>query len=506
MKTYWFIFPLFFGLIILFQNFDQASTENSFSSAWTTQKKGAGLSGYQEVDPLAAGKPYSEIYAQQAAQKIKSLNANWYYTWGIDPLTKVDSTVEFIPMIWTVDDTGKWLPSEIFKRLREQVNANNKKFRRLLLYNEPNGGNQAHMTPEEGANFVVQNIETLKQLTNGVVSPAEAGSASKPEGNLPWISRFLSLIDLYGGGTVTKESISRLAYHSYPDPIHLGLVPTNADPNNPNDPFYKDPANVEKAAHRLAADFINRLHFAHRRYHLPIWITEFGVADWESKTEKITQGCLNTSIPAQKNRVSQSLVKLFLEKVLPELSERAYVARYAIFSNDDQFGEQLKSNAIFQKRLVTLPNGNQFCDSSKLTDIVGAFYANFTNSSLCQRGEYPLQDGRMQEWVNDQCGTPIGPGWNFNSEAKQYRRVLTPIEAGLFQSTDTCHRGRYFDRYDNRVKDWMTPACIPSVYQAPASEGWRLVTADEDHQHYLRPINYETEKVSMFIFSLPWKK
>lgn len=110
-------------------------------------KKGAGLSGYQEVDPLAAGKPYSEIYAQQAAQKIKSLNANWYYTWGIDPLTKVDSTVEFVPMIWTVDDTGKWLPSEIFKRLREQVNANNKKFRRLLLYNEPNGGNQAHMTP-----------------------------------------------------------------------------------------------------------------------------------------------------------------------------------------------------------------------------------------------------------------------------------------------------------------------------------------------------------------------
>jgi len=69
----------------------------------------------------------------------------------------------------------------------------------------------------------------------------------------------------------------------------------------------------------LSADaLMNRLEAVHNLFNRPVWITEFGVGDWQAKTRA-------------GNRYRPEQVVKFLEQLLPRLDRADFVERYAWF-------------------------------------------------------------------------------------------------------------------------------------------------------------------------------
>lgn len=78
--------------------------------------------------------------------------------------------------------------------------------------------------------------------------------------------------------------------------------------------------------------FLTKIDEAYQLYGLPIWITEFAVADWSASEQQV-------------NRWSAKQVQDFMRTVLPELDNRDYVYRYAWFNGEN---EPLISSALIK--------------------------------------------------------------------------------------------------------------------------------------------------------------
>jgi hypothetical protein len=66
---------------------------------------------------------------------------------------------------------------------------------------------------------------------------------------------------------------------------------------------------------------VKRLEKVHKMYDRPIWITEFGVGDWDAAS-------------VEENRHSPEVVLRFMEKILPMLEKLDFIERYAWFPAD----------------------------------------------------------------------------------------------------------------------------------------------------------------------------
>lgn len=95
------------------------------------------------------------------------------------------------------------------------------------------------------------------------------------------------------------------------------------------------------------SQFLAKVDEAYERYNLPIWITEFAVADWEV-------------LDGGENRWSEAQVLSFMKAVLPELDKREYVYRYAWFNGES---EPLISSALI--------------DSDENLTALGRYYATY---------------------------------------------------------------------------------------------------------------------------------
>jgi hypothetical protein len=84
-------------------------------------------------------------------------------------------------------------------------------------------------------------------------------------------------------------------------------------------------------------------------YGRPVWITEFGVGDWQAKS-------------VQEHRYSPEKVLEFMQGVLPELDKLDFVEKYAWFPAG-QDSKSLGTSALFHK-------------DGSLTKL-GQFYANY---------------------------------------------------------------------------------------------------------------------------------
>ena len=71
----------------------------------------------------------------------QDMGASWYYNWSSKPDLRVKSDLTFVPMIWSGYPEGiNWLG-----------NPENRKYRTVLGYNEPDRSDQANMTPAVAA-------------------------------------------------------------------------------------------------------------------------------------------------------------------------------------------------------------------------------------------------------------------------------------------------------------------------------------------------------------------
>ncbi len=103
--------------------------------------------------------------------------------------------------------------------------------------------------------------------------------------------------------------------------------------------------------------FLALIDRVHEFYTLPVWVTEFAVADWKST---------KFGTP---NRFTETDVIGFMKEVVPELERRDYVERYAWFGGTTK-KESLRPSLLFD-------------DEGGLT-AVGRAYAQLEMSKSCK--------------------------------------------------------------------------------------------------------------------------
>lgn len=198
--------------------------------------------------------------------RVESLHVKWYYTWKPQPIKGI-TQIEFVPML-----TGK--TRKVDSQISELLKLKNIPY--LLAFNEPDRTDQDNMSVEE----VVQLWPKISVLSKKISSPAISGPLT------PWFDKFYRI--------AKKHDIKYdfMAIHVYCPPD--------------------------------ATKFLNQLDQTYSKYKMPIWITEFAVADWsvsKRNCKKPKDMC--------KNRYSEDEVMTFMKTVLPELEKRPFIERYA---------------------------------------------------------------------------------------------------------------------------------------------------------------------------------
>lgn len=162
-------------------------------------------------------------------ERLTSLKADWFYSWGGRKPEGVPEGVDFIPMVW-----GFWGNREAIAKTALAAKAEGS--RELLGFNEPDEKKQA--------NLKVETVLSLwPELMNSGLRLGSPGCVH-PDGD--WMKAFMK------GVEERKLRVDFVCVHSYGG--------TSADA------------------------FKKRLESVHRMYRRPIWITEFACGDWEAKS------------------------------------------------------------------------------------------------------------------------------------------------------------------------------------------------------------------------------
>jgi len=221
--------------------------------------------------------------------RLSRLHVNWYYNWTTKPNSPRTENC-FVPMYW-----GKR------GSLDELLKATNP-YPVLLTFNEPDFERQSNRQVFE----VIDEWPVLENLAHRLSTP----TAGRPFE--PWFRDFMSKANSKG---LRRDFM----------PVHWY---GGAD----------------------SGRFLQFLDNLHQLYGLPIWITEFAVADWHSTKH------------GEANRFTENDVIKFMKEVLPRLEQLDYIERYAwLAAKTDK--ESLRSSMLFT-------------DDGKLTK-VGITYSEF---------------------------------------------------------------------------------------------------------------------------------
>jgi hypothetical protein len=193
--------------------------------------------------------------------------ASWYYNWGPSPDGMTTTArMSFVPMIWGASDVT---PSTL-----DQVKSEG---HILLGFNEPDISTQANMSVQQALDLWPHLMATGMELG----SPAVSADAATPGG---WLDQFMS------GAEARGYRVNFITVHWYGTDFRTG------------------PA-VEQLHSYLQA--------VYNRYHRPIWLTEFALANFQAPTPYFA---------------TQSQQAAFLTAATRMLAGLSYVQRYAWFA------------------------------------------------------------------------------------------------------------------------------------------------------------------------------
>lgn len=180
-------------------------------------------------------KGVGEYTQPHGARVLAGLKVSWYYDWKPRPdVSGAPAGVQFIPMIWG--------PQNLNEADLQAAKASGAGI--VLGFNEPNESSQSNMTVEEALDAWPK----LEALGMRLGSPAAGtGDDVKPDG---WLARFMA------GAKERGYRVDFLCLHPYQ---------SSFDP---------------EVATR---DLVREVTEMHERYHLPIWVTEYAIANWEAK-------------------------------------------------------------------------------------------------------------------------------------------------------------------------------------------------------------------------------
>jgi len=234
---------------------------------------------------------------------VIGLKAFWYYTWGTPVPSPTPQNCEFVPMFWGPAN----MTAANIAAIQQAKASGQVKY--VLGFNEPDHTDQSNMTVSQALAYWPQ----LESIGLPLGSPATSWPT------LQWFYDFMD------STIAEKKRVDFICVHMY----------VGTDDNS----------------------FVQTLQTVYNKYHLPIWITEFGTADWNAP-----------SIAGNQYTAADALG--FMQRVLPKLDSLPYVQRYAWFSGDP------KSAALWPSALIGT-NG-------QLTTL-GQWYANYqANTAIKQ--------------------------------------------------------------------------------------------------------------------------
>jgi RNA polymerase sigma factor (sigma-70 family) len=226
-----------------------------------------------------------------ATQALAESGASWYYTWSPTPGVAGPPGVQFVPMIWGSAN----VTASTLSQVKQEGPV-------LLGFNEPDMSSQSNLTPAQALSLWPQLMATGMQLG----SPAVAANGATPGS---WLDQFMS------GAAAHGYRVNFITLHWY-----------GAD--------FDTAAAVSQLESYLAA--------VHARYHLPIWLTEFALANFG--------GSPSTPTPQQQ--------AAFVTAATSMLRGLSYVQRYAWFGL--QATPSDGSMGLFSTGPVATPAGRAF--------------------------------------------------------------------------------------------------------------------------------------------------
>jgi RNA polymerase sigma factor (sigma-70 family) len=201
-----------------------------------------------------------------ATKALSESGASWYYTWSASPAGIVSPPgVSFVPMIWG--------SSEVTTATLNQVKSEGNV---LLGFNEPDLTSQANMPVQQALRLWPRLMATGMQLG----SPAVADNAATPGS---WLDQFMS------GAKARGYRVNFITVHWY---------------------------GADFATSAAVGQLKSYLQAVHQRYHLPIWMTELGLANYGGT-------------PAYPTDSQQAA---FVTAATSMLASLGYVQRYAWFA------------------------------------------------------------------------------------------------------------------------------------------------------------------------------
>jgi len=198
------------------------------------------------------------------SQALAESGASWYYDWAATP--NATSAASFVPMIWGASNVTTATLDEVRREGRI-----------LLGFNEPDLGSQSNMTVQAALGLWPKLMAT--GMTLG--SPAVAYDAATPGG---WLDQFMR------GAKARGYRVDFITVHWYGGDFRTG------------------PAVQELRSY---------LQSIYDRYRLPVWVTEFALANFGGGTP---------SFPTQAQQAA------FLTAATTMLDGLPYVQRYAWFA------------------------------------------------------------------------------------------------------------------------------------------------------------------------------
>ena len=232
-----------------------------------------------------------------------SVQPFWYYNWATPLPSPALQNCEFVSMFWGPGNMiGPNLQAVTAMKSQGQIKY-------VLGFNEPDQSSQSNMTVSQALSYWPQ----LESLGIPLGSPA----TSYP--TVQWFTDFMDSV------AAEKLRVDFICVHMY----------VGTDDNN----------------------FVQVLQSVYNQYHLPIWITEFGTADWNAQT------------PAD-NSYTPAEVLGFMQRLLPRLDSLNFVQRYSWFPGDPTNAAQWVSALV---------------DSYGQLTPLGTWYANYKPNTSVQQ-------------------------------------------------------------------------------------------------------------------------
>jgi hypothetical protein len=324
--------------------------------------------------------------------KVASLNAKWYYSWGPSPPTAVATSTYtmplFTPMFWNYKKTPS--PTTVLNNLKI-LNVNGQE-NILLGYNEPDGTDelaQGNMTVGDAVSYWPLLAATGRRLGSPVMfgdliipiplndkhnvnnTPLPAGFTPPPIGAVTPVS----LVTVNISNDSTKPNNVTLNPLIWLDNFLIQLAQYNAA--NTNNPvkypdfiavhWYGPPDNPGK--------FLDLMTAINTKYNLNIWITEFAVANWNATYPSTNAASTPYDYPTAAN-IGTNLTAIFMQNVIQGFIDSTGVTHKGL--NDLPFIERFSWK---NRPLLIPPNSPLAASPPANTSVLASTNADYMGSS-----------------------------------------------------------------------------------------------------------------------------